>query len=373
MFPLMPEPLAPARPEIAEAAPYTACGCVHHRQVQSAPTSPLPALRSPSQRSRLFAEASEARRRFNQCRDWASIVSGAARDAVHFNVVDHGSPYASGQRTLPAFYYDPDAHEPAALNPTQCGPGCTSSRRDKDTDTKPIAKRPGAGVSIKVEEHEEHEEHEEREEHEPTALGLRFRHYRPHGAEREYQYARIEVLDEKPRRLHVEPHLEGSALRKRRRSPHAAAAAASAPPAQRVKVEPPSPRRPSSVPAPARASGSRHDRRTEPHPRSRVSEPPRAHEHRQARQERDRRAHSPRPSPPRVQALPMRVVLSTQSAPDTTAGADADHGRAPDQDSPKRICDPLPSIGGLWCARDTRHHTSSHPPSSSKSNSRKAP
>jgi hypothetical protein len=175
---------------------------------------------------------------------------------------------------------------------------------------------------------------------------------------------RVEVLDEKPRHLHVEPHLEASALRKRRRSPVDAAA----PPAQRVKAEPVSPRRPSSVPAPARASSSRHDRRTERQPRS---QPPHAHE-RQARQERQERDQPP-PSAPRARALPMRVVLSTQSAPDTTASADAEQGRAPDQDSPKRICDPLPSIGGLWCARDTRHHTSSHPPSSTKGKPRKGP
>lgn len=357
MFPLMLEPLAPARPEIAEAAPYNACGCVHHRQVQSAPSSPLPSLRSPTQRSRLFAEASEARRRLNQCRDWASVVAGAARDAVHFNVVDHGSPYAAGQRTLPAFYYDPGAHEPAALTPTpMCGPGCTSPRGDKIADVKPPrAKWPG----VKVEGDDEHEP--------TTGLGLEFhefRHYRPHDDHPAYQYVRVEVLDEKPRHLHVEPHLEASALRKRRRSPVDAAA----PPAQRVKTEPVSPRRPSSVPAPARSSSSRHDRRTERQPRS---QPPHAHE-RQARQERQERDQPP-PSAPRARALPMRVVLSTQSAPDTTASADAEQGRAPDQDSPKRICDPLPSIGGLWCARDTRHHTSSHPPSSTKGKPRKGP
>ncbi|BEJ15362.1 hypothetical protein CspHIS471_0411290 [Cutaneotrichosporon sp. HIS471] len=354
MFPLLLEPLAPARPEIAKAS-YTACGCVHHRaQPTSTPSSPISTTCSPTERSRLFAEASEARRRHNQCRDWASVVSGAARDAVHFNVVDHGSPYSSGQRSLPAFYYD--AHEP--LNPD-----CPRNK----TEVKPRPKWP----SIKVEEEEDdddeddEEESEDDDEHEPIGLGiglgltLGFQHYRPQDEIPDYHYARVEVLDEKPQRLFVEPHLEGSALRKRRRSLHPAA-----PVAQRVKLEPLSPR---LGPVPALPSRS-HDRRTVRLNRSRESEPP--HVHGRHGQERVR-PHSSHPNSPRAPVQPMTLSqLATQSATDTTARADAEHDRAPDQDSPKRICDPLPSIGGLWCALETRHHSSSH---SSTSKAHKGP
>ncbi|BEI84552.1 hypothetical protein CcaverHIS002_0411560 [Cutaneotrichosporon cavernicola] len=351
MFPLLLEPLAPARPEVAKAA-YTACGCVHHRaQPTSTPSSPIPATCSPAERSRLFAEASEARRRHNQCRDWASVVSGAARDAVHFNVVEHESPYSSGQRSLPAFYYDAD-----------CPPN--------KTDVKPRAKWP----SIKVEEEEEDyseedddedEEDDEDDEDEPIGLGiglgltLGFQHYRPQDEIPDYHYARVEVLDDKPQRLYVEPHLEGSALRKRRRSLHAAA-----PVAQRVKLEPLSPPL-SSVPA---VPSHSHDRRTVRLNRSRESAP--RHVHGRHGQERVR-PHSSHPTHPNSPHDNAR----SQPATNTTARADAEHGRAadqdsPDQDSPKRICDPLPSIGGLWCALETRHHSSSH---SSSSKAHKGP